>query len=87
MGCKGSLKEVSDKDLQNGYSKAHLKSMYGITKPVTIKGTSESFTDMVIAGRGAMSTMPEKASTILTRANPLAACSQPTNSLPQLQLC
>jgi serine/threonine-protein kinase HipA len=48
MGCKGSLKEVSDKDLQNGYSKAHLKSMYGITKPVTIKGTSESFTDMVI---------------------------------------
>ncbi len=48
MGCKGSLKEVSDKDLQNGYSKTHLKSMYGITKPVTIKGTSESFTDMVI---------------------------------------
>ncbi len=48
MGCKGSLKDTSDKDLQNGYSKAHLKSMYGTTQPVTISGTSESFTDMVI---------------------------------------
>ncbi|NQY87885.1 MAG: HipA domain-containing protein [Colwellia sp.] len=48
MACKGSLKETSDKNLQNSYSKAHLKSMYGTTKPVSIKGTSESFTDMVI---------------------------------------
>lgn len=48
MGCKGSLKETSDKGLKNGYSKAHLKSMYDITAPVTVIGTSESFTNMVI---------------------------------------
>ncbi|GAW95551.1 MULTISPECIES: HipA domain-containing protein [Colwellia] len=48
LGCKGSLKLTLEKNLQQGFSTAHLKSMYGLTKPVTVKGTSESFNDMVI---------------------------------------
>lgn len=48
LGCKGSLKLTHEKNLQQGFSTAHLKSMYGLTKPVTVKGTSELFNDMVI---------------------------------------
>jgi len=48
LACKGSLKLTLEKNLQQGFSTAHLKSMYGLTKSVTVKGTSESFYDMVI---------------------------------------
>ncbi|MEY8215980.1 MAG: HipA domain-containing protein [Colwellia sp.] len=48
LGCKGSLKLTLEKNLQQRFSTAHLKSMYGLTQPVSVKGTSESFNDMVI---------------------------------------
>jgi serine/threonine-protein kinase HipA len=47
MYCKGSLRKTTEKSLQQGYSTAHLKSMYGQSRPVKVKGTSESFDEMV----------------------------------------
>lgn len=48
LGCKGSLRLTVESNLQQRFSTAHLKSMYGVTKPVSVKGTSDSFNDMAI---------------------------------------
>lgn len=48
LGCKGSLRLTLESNIQQGFSTAHLKSMYGVTKPVSVKGTSDSFNDMAI---------------------------------------
>lgn len=46
--CKGSLKRVLEKNTAQGYSKTHLKSLFGIENLPIVKGTSDSFTEMVI---------------------------------------
>ncbi|GAA5135843.1 type II toxin-antitoxin system HipA family toxin [Thalassotalea piscium] len=46
--CKGSLNHVLTKNIVDGYSKTHLKTMFGTQKPVTIKGTPDKFDQMVI---------------------------------------
>ncbi|KGK00539.1 HipA domain-containing protein [Thalassotalea sp. ND16A] len=50
--CQGSLKFVSTKQMDNGFSRAHLKSMFGLSKypdnGLSITGTSESFEDLAI---------------------------------------
>tara|TARA_R110001592_G_C13098358_1_gene743975 strand:+ start:643 stop:1650 length:1008 start_codon:yes stop_codon:yes gene_type:complete len=46
--CKGSLKPVKESNLINGYSKSHLKSFYGKTDSVYIKGTANEFDALVM---------------------------------------
>lgn len=46
--CRGSLKPVKISNSINGYSKSHLKSFYGITEQVRIKGTSDKFDELVM---------------------------------------
>ncbi len=47
--CMGTLKPVKDSNLINGYSKGHLKKFFGKADYVYIKGTAESFDELVIA--------------------------------------
>jgi len=46
--CKGDLRNTTESYLQEGFSTAHLKGMYGQSNPVSVKGTSDAFDDMVI---------------------------------------
>ena len=46
--CMGSLKTVNDTSLIEGYSKSHLKSFFGHTEFVYIKGTANSFDESCI---------------------------------------
>lgn len=46
--CRGSLKSVKTNNLIEGYSKSHLKTFYGVTEPVQIKGTSDKFDELVM---------------------------------------
>lgn len=46
--CKGSLKPTKESNLINGYSKSHLKSFYGETDSVYIKGTANEFDELVM---------------------------------------
>ena len=46
--CMGSLKPTKESNLINGYSKSHLKSFYGETNSVYIKGTANEFDELVM---------------------------------------
>jgi serine/threonine-protein kinase HipA len=48
MYCKGDLRKTAESQLQQGFSTTHLKGMYDQSTPVSIKGTSGSFDEMVI---------------------------------------
>lgn len=48
MHCKGDLRTTAESYLQQGFSTAHLKGMYNQSTPVSVKGTSDSFDDMVV---------------------------------------
>jgi len=46
--CKGSLKPTKESNLINGYSKSHLKSFYGETGSIYIKGRADEFDELVM---------------------------------------
>ncbi|MBA6390456.1 HipA domain-containing protein [Colwellia sp. BRX10-3] len=48
MFCKGDLRNTKEKELHHGFSTSHLKAMYQQSEPVSVKGTSDSFDEMVV---------------------------------------